>query len=113
MASGTWIYNYYGQTELAPLHTTLKAEDALIKLGSAGMGGRNMETRIEDEMGQPINEAGVPEKICGRDPQIMIMYFTVPKKVVRVDALAETPTGKMFKCDMRKRYAELFSKADR
>ena len=216
---GARIYNYYGQTELAPYHTILKAEDALRKLGSAGMGGLNMETRIEDEMGQPIDEARVPGEICGRGPHAMIMYFKdpekteaamkggwfhsgdigvldedryisvvdrkkdmiktggenvstreveeaiyldkrmeevavigvphpkwveavtavvvprkgehikpdeiitlcrehlapfkVPKKVVLVDALPKTPTGKILKRDMRKRYAELFSKADR
>ncbi|MGA9479557.1 MAG: AMP-binding protein, partial [Desulfobacterales bacterium] len=216
---GARIYNYYGQTELAPYHTILKAEDAMSKLGSAGMGGLNMETRIEDEMGQPINEVGVPGEICGRGPHAMIMYFKdpekteaamkggwfhsgdigvldedryisvvdrkkdmiktggenvstreveeaiyldkrmeevavigvphpkwveavtavvvprkgehiepdeiitlcrehlapfkVPKKVVLVDALPKTPTGKILKRDMRKRYAELFSKADR
>jgi fatty-acyl-CoA synthase len=216
---GARIYNYYGQTELAPYHTILKAEDALSKLGSAGMGGLNMETRIEDEMGQPIDEVRVPGEICGRGPHAMIMYFKdpekteaamkggwfhsgdigvldedryisvvdrkkdmiktggenvstreveeaiyldkrmeevavigvphpkwveavtavvvprkgehiepdeiitlcrehlapfkVPKKVVLVDALPKTPTGKILKRDMRKRYAELFSKADR
>ena len=39
--------------------------------------------------------------------------FKVPKKVILVDALPKTPTGKILKRDMRKRYAELFSKADR
>ncbi|MEE4609310.1 MAG: AMP-binding protein [Desulfobacteraceae bacterium] len=34
---GAKIYNYYGQTELAPYHTILKAGEALAKLGSAGM----------------------------------------------------------------------------
>ena len=77
---GAWIYNYYGQTELAPYHTILKAEDAMSKLGSAGMGGLNMETRLEDEMGQPINEVGVPGEICGRGPHAMIMYFKDPEK---------------------------------
>jgi len=38
--------HYYGQTELAPYHTILKAEDAVGKLGSAGMAGLNMETGI-------------------------------------------------------------------
>lgn len=215
---GARIYNYYGQTELAPYHTILKAEDAMSKLGSAGMGGLNMETRLEDEMGQPINEVGLPGEICGRGPHAMIMYFKdpekteaamkggwfhsgdigvldedryisvvdrkkdmiktggenvstreveeaiyldkrmeevavigvphpkwveavtavvvprkgehiepdeiitlcrehlapfkVPKKVVLVDALPKTPTGKILKRVMRKRYAELFSKAD-
>ena len=35
---GTKIYNYYGQTELAPYHTILKAEDAAAKLGSVWNG---------------------------------------------------------------------------
>ncbi len=38
------------------------------KLGSAGMGGLNMETRIEDEMGQPINEVRVPGKSAAGVP---------------------------------------------
>ena len=53
---GTGIWNYYGQTELAPYHTVLKAKDALAKLGSAGMGGLNMETRLEDDEYNPITQ---------------------------------------------------------
>ncbi|WP_372678973.1 acyl-CoA synthetase [Desulfosarcina sp.] len=74
------VYNYYGQTELAPYHTILKAEDALEKLGSAGMAGLNMESRIEDEACQPIDAAGVPGEICGKGPHAMIMYFKDPEK---------------------------------
>lgn len=77
---GARIYNYYGQTELAPYHTILKAEDALKKLGSAGMGGLNMETRIEAETGEAINEVEVPGEICGKGPHTMIMYFKDPEK---------------------------------
>jgi fatty-acyl-CoA synthase len=77
---GARIYNYYGQTELAPYHTILKAEDALNKLGSAGMGGLNMETRIEADNGEPVNEVEVPGEICGRGPHAMIMYFKDPEK---------------------------------
>lgn len=77
---GCKVYNYYGQTELAPYHTILKAEDALTKLGSAGMGGLNMETRLEDAGGQPIEAAGVPGEICGKGPHAMIMYFKDPEK---------------------------------
>ncbi len=77
---GCKIYNYYGQTELAPYHTVLKAEDALRKLGSAGMGGLNMETRLEDDDGKPITEPGVPGEICGRGPHAMMMYFKEPEK---------------------------------
>lgn len=77
---GSKIYNYYGQTELAPYHTVLKAEDALRKLGSAGKGGLNMETRLEDDMGNPINEPNVIGEICGRGPHVMLMYFKDPEK---------------------------------
>ena len=77
---GVKIYNYYGQTELAPYHTILKAKDAMSKLGSAGMGGLNMETRLEDDEGNAIEEPGVPGEICGRGPHVMMMYFKDPEK---------------------------------
>ena len=77
---GVGIYNYYGQTELAPYHTILKAEDALTKLGSAGMGGLNMETRLEDEECQPIDAVQTPGEICGRGPHALTMYFKDPEK---------------------------------
>jgi fatty-acyl-CoA synthase len=77
---GVKIYNYYGQTELAPYHTVLKAEDAMKKLGSAGMGGLNMETRLEDALGQPIQTPDIPGEICGRGPHALIMYFKEPEK---------------------------------
>ena len=74
------VYNYYGQTELAPYHTILKAEDAMEKLGAAGMAGLHMESRIEDPGGLQINEAGVVGEICGRGPHAMMMYFKDPDK---------------------------------
>ena len=77
---GAKVYNYYGQTELAPYHTILKAEDALAKLGSAGMAGLNMETRLEDDSDQPIDAVGAPGEICGRGPHALIMYFKDPDK---------------------------------
>ncbi|HUH65336.1 MAG TPA: acyl-CoA synthetase [Syntrophales bacterium] len=77
---GTRIYNYYGQTELAPYHTILKAKDALMKLGSAGMGGLNMETRLEDDQFKPIDAPGLPGEICGKGPHALIMYFKDPEK---------------------------------
>lgn len=74
------IYNYYGQTELAPYHTILKAKDAKVKLGSAGMGGLNMETRLEDDKCNPLYKPGITGEICGRGPHAMMMYFKDPKK---------------------------------
>ncbi len=77
---GAKFVNYYGQTELAPYHTVLKAKDALTKPGSAGMGGLNMETMLEDGMTNPIVVPDVPGEICGRGPHAMIMYFKNPEK---------------------------------
>lgn len=78
------IYNYYGQTELAPYHTILKAQDALRKLGSAGMGGLHMETRLEDSQEQEIKLSGQPGEICGRGPHAMTLYFKDPDKTEEV-----------------------------
>jgi len=77
---GAKIYNYYGQTELAPYHTILKAKDALKKLGSAGLGGLNMETRLEDDNGIPVAQPDLPGEICGKGPHALIMYFKEPDK---------------------------------
>jgi fatty-acyl-CoA synthase len=77
---GAGVYNYYGQTELAPYHTILKAEDALGKLGSAGMGGIHMETRLEDDENKEISSVGVPGEICGKGPHVMMLYFKEPDK---------------------------------
>lgn len=77
---GVKIYNYYGQTELAPYHTILKAEDAMSKLGSAGMAGLNMESRLEGDNGETITETQTPGEICGKGPHAMIMYFKEPDK---------------------------------
>jgi fatty-acyl-CoA synthase len=77
---GCKVYNYYGQTELAPYHAILKAEDAMAKLGSAGMAGLNMETRLEDADFKPIDAVGTPGEICGKGPHAMIMYFKDPEK---------------------------------
>lgn len=74
------VYNYYGQTELAPYHTILKAEDAMDKIGSAGMAGLNMESRLEDDKGREITDIDIPGEICGRGPHAMTMYFKDPDK---------------------------------
>lgn len=77
---GVKIYNFYGQTELAPYHTILKDADAMTKLGSAGKGGLHMETRLEDNDGNPISATDTPGEICGKGPHAMTMYFKEPEK---------------------------------
>jgi len=58
----------------------LPPEDALRKLGSAGLGGINMETRLEDDSFNPVSQAGVPGEICGKGPHALMMYFKDPDK---------------------------------
>jgi fatty-acyl-CoA synthase len=77
---GVKIYNIYGQTELAPSHTILKAKDALAKLGSVGMGALNMETRLEDDGFKPIVQSNVAGEICAKGVHALIMYFKEPEK---------------------------------
>ncbi len=72
---GAKLYNCYGQTELAPLHTILKPEYALTKLGSVGIGTLNMQTRLEDDENKEISSPGVIGEICGKGPHAMLMYF--------------------------------------
>ena len=40
------FWNFYGQTEIAPLATVLRPEDQLSKAGSAGKPAINVETRV-------------------------------------------------------------------
>ena len=72
---GAKLYNAYGQTELAPLHTILDSKYALDKLGSVGKGVLNMMTRLEDDFGTPIDIPGIIGEICGKGPHTMMMYF--------------------------------------
>ena len=71
-----WIrlWNFYGQTEIAPLATVLQPEDQLRKPGSAGQPVINVETRVVDD---EMRDVGVGEvgEIVHRSPQLMTGYF--------------------------------------
>src|SRR5664279_545077 len=51
---GVRLFNFYGQTEMAPVATILRPEEQLTKLGSAGRAGLNVETRIVDDDDRPV-----------------------------------------------------------
>lgn len=73
------LYNFYGQTEIAPCATILRPEEQLTKLGSAGRPGLNVETRVvndqDDEV--PVGEVG---EIVHRSPHLTLCYYNDPDK---------------------------------
>ncbi|PWI56936.1 fatty acyl-CoA synthetase [Sulfoacidibacillus thermotolerans] len=75
----TQFYNFYGQTEVAPLATVLKPEDQLRKLGSAGRPALNVETKIVDEFGHDVPPLTVGE-IVHRTPHAMLGYLNDPSR---------------------------------
>jgi fatty-acyl-CoA synthase len=70
----TRLWNFYGQTEMAPLATVLKPEDQIRKAGSAGRPTLHVETRVVDEAGSdvPCGETG---EIVHRSPHLLSGYF--------------------------------------
>ncbi|MUV38902.1 2-succinylbenzoate--CoA ligase [Lentibacillus sp. JNUCC-1] len=70
--AGFW--NFYGQTEVAPLATALQPEDQLRKLGSAGVPTLNVETKIVDEAGEEVERGEIGE-IVHRTPHAMKGYL--------------------------------------
>lgn len=75
--AGFW--NFYGQTEVAPLATVLKPEDQLRKLGSAGIPSLNVQTKIVDENDVELARGKVGE-IVHRTPHAMKGYLQDPDK---------------------------------
>jgi fatty-acyl-CoA synthase len=68
------LWNFYGQTEIAPLATVLKPEDQLRKPGSAGRPALNVETRVVDDTMQDVAVGQVGE-IVHRSPQLLGGYY--------------------------------------
>ncbi|MGE5702708.1 MAG: fatty acyl-CoA synthetase, partial [Clostridia bacterium] len=71
---GAQFYNFYGQTEVAPLATVLKPADQLRKPGSAGKPSLNVETIIVDDDGNEV-ERGTVGEIVHRTSHAMLGYF--------------------------------------
>jgi len=68
------LWNFYGQTEIAPLATALGPDEQLSKLGSAGRPALNVETRVVDDRVQDVNPGEIGE-IVHRSPQLLLGYF--------------------------------------
>jgi len=73
------LFNFYGQTEMAPLATILKPHDQLRKLGSAGRPALNVETRVVNDNDTPVPVGEVGE-IVHRSPHLITEYYNDPDK---------------------------------
>lgn len=83
------LWNFYGQTEMAPLATVLGPEEQDDHAGAAGYPVMNVETMIVDESGAEVADGMVGE-IVHRSPHLTLGYLDDPAKT------AETFRGGWF-----------------
>jgi fatty-acyl-CoA synthase len=74
-----WFWNFYGQTEMAPLATILRPHEQLPKAGSAGRPSINVETRLVDDEDEPV-PPGVVGEIVHRSPHAALGYYNDEEK---------------------------------
>ena len=73
------LWNFYGQTEIAPVATVLKPHDQVRKAGSAGRAAINVETRVVDDDMNDVKPGQVGE-IVHRSPQLLLGYYHDPER---------------------------------
>ena len=73
------FWNFYGQTEMAPLATILRPDEQLSHAGSAGRAAINVETRLVDDDGDPVAPGEVGE-IVHRSPHAALGYYRDEEK---------------------------------
>ena len=73
------LWNFYGQTEMAPLATILGPSEQLSHAGSAGRPALNVETLIVDDADRPVAPGAVGE-IVHRSPHATLGYHDQPDK---------------------------------
>src|SRR5258708_34100467 len=71
------LWNFYGQTEMAPLASALGPEEQGRHAGAAGRPAGNVETTILDENDTPVPTGTVGE-IAHRSPHLMLGYLDDP-----------------------------------
>jgi fatty-acyl-CoA synthase len=73
------LWNFYGQTEMAPLATILGPDEQMSHAGSAGRPACNVETMIVDDDDVPVPPRTVGE-IVHRSPQATLGYYRNEEK---------------------------------
>jgi fatty-acyl-CoA synthase len=69
------LWNFYGQTEMAPVATILGPSEQLAFAGSAGRACLNVETQIVDDDDNPVAAAGTVGEIVHRSPHATLGYY--------------------------------------
>ena len=73
------LWNFYGQTEMAPLATILGPDEQMSHAGSAGRPACNVETLVVDDDDNPLPPYEVGE-IVHRSPQATLGYYKNQEK---------------------------------
>ena len=73
------LWNFYGQTEMAPVATILRPDEQLAHAGSAGRPAINVETRVVDEDDNELPPGEVGE-IVHRSPHATLGYYEDEEK---------------------------------
>jgi fatty-acyl-CoA synthase len=68
------LWNFYGQTEMAPVATILGPAEQLQRAGSAGRAALNVETMVVDDDANPVPPGQVGE-VVHRSPHAALGYF--------------------------------------
>jgi fatty-acyl-CoA synthase len=76
---GVDLWNYYGQTEMAPLATILRPTDQEGRAGSAGRPGLFVQTIVVDDDGVEVAPGTIGE-IVHRSPHATLGYWNDPDK---------------------------------
>ena len=74
---GIRLWNFYGQTEMAPLATILGPTEQVSRAGSAGRAALNVETRLVDDDDLVVPPGTVGE-IVHRSPHATLGYYKDP-----------------------------------
>ena len=74
---GVRLWNFYGQTEMAPLATSLGPDEQMEYAGSAGRASLNVETRVVAADGSSVDSLppGEVGEIVHRSPHATLGYF--------------------------------------
>ena len=105
------LWNFYGQTEMAPVATILPPEEQLEYAGSAGRPVLNVETAVVDDDDVPV-DAGVVGEIVHRSPQTSLGYYRDEVKTAEAFRGGWFHTGDLGVLDAEGRLAVVDRKKD-